>query len=274
MSVSPAPGRSIRSQGSSGDVGTLPGWQGLNLVEELQQEFGVPVAVENDADAAALAEAHWGAAKGSERFIYITISTGIGGGIIFSGKLYRGADGAHPELGHQVIDASGPLCYCRARGCWESLASGVAMTAWMRSQQPGAPELSAAQICALAEQGDPLARRSSRGRGHYLGLGLANLITLFTPDAIALGGGVMKSSHLFLAGRARSSRRFAPRCPRRKPGLLSRRSAAIPGSPVRPRRGFAGFGDDRLAPERPFWRKDVINSAALSQFEAAWPAWP
>jgi glucokinase len=185
--------------GIVGDVGTLPGWQGLNLVEELQQAFGVPVAVENDADAAALAEAHWGAAKGSERFIYITISTGIGGGIIFSGKLYRGVDGAHPELGHQVIDASGPLCYCRARGCWESLASGVAMTAWMRSQQPDAPELSAAQICTLAEQGDTFARRCIEREGSYLGLGLANLITLFTPDAIALGGGVMKSSHLFLA---------------------------------------------------------------------------
>jgi glucokinase len=177
----------------------LPGWQGRNLVAELEPEFGVPVAVENDADAAALAEAHWGAAKGSEPFIYITVSTGIGGGIILSGALYRGAHGAHPELGHQVIDASGPLCYCKARGCWESLASGCAMVSWMREQQPTAPELTAAQICALAEQGEPLARRSVEREGYYLGLGLANLITLFTPDTIALGGGVMKSSHLFLA---------------------------------------------------------------------------
>lgn len=184
--------------GVVGDVGTLPGWEGGNLASELTAEFGVPIAIENDADAAALAEANWGAEKGSERFIYITISTGIGGGIIFSGKLYRGAGGAHPELGHQVIDASGPLCYCRAHGCWESLASGVAMAAWTREQQPGGPELTAAQICALAEQGDPLARRCVDRQGYYLGLGLANLITLFAPDAIALGGGVMKSSHLFL----------------------------------------------------------------------------
>ena len=96
--------------GIIGDRGdTAAAWQGCNLVAELEPEFGVPVAVENDADAVALAEANWGAAKGSERFIYITVSTGIGGGIIFSGKLYRGADGSHPELGHQVIDASGPL---------------------------------------------------------------------------------------------------------------------------------------------------------------------
>jgi glucokinase len=184
--------------GIVGDVGTLPGWQGCNLVEELEAAFAVPVAVENDADAAALAEATWGAGKGSERFIYVTVSTGIGAGIIFAGKLYRGAHGAHPELGHQVIDASGPLCYCQARGCWESLASGSAMAVWMREQQPGAAELSAEQICVLAEQGDPLARRCVEREGHYLGIGLANLITLFAPDSIALGGGVMKSSHLFL----------------------------------------------------------------------------
>ncbi len=184
--------------GIVGDVGTLPGWQGGNLVAELEPEFGVTVAVENDADAVALAEVHWGAAKGSEHFIYITVSTGIGGGIILSGKLYRGAHGAHPELGHQVIDPSGPLCYCRAHGCWESLASGSAMASWMREQQPAAPELTAAQICTLAEQGDLLARRSVEREGYYLGLGLANLITLFAPETIALGGGVMKSQHLFL----------------------------------------------------------------------------
>jgi glucokinase len=184
--------------GIIGDVGTLPGWQGGNLVTELASEFGVPVAVENDADAAALAEVTWGAARGSDRFIYITISTGIGGGVIFSGKLYRGANCTHPEIGHQIIDASGPLCYCRARGCWESLASGTAMAAWVREQQPNGPELTAEQICALAEQGDVLARRAVERQGHYLGLGLANLVTLFAPDTIALGGGVMKSSRLFL----------------------------------------------------------------------------
>ena len=183
--------------GIIGDVGTLPTWQDGNLVAALEPEFGVPVAVENDCDAAALAEVNCGGAKGSERFIYITISSGIGGGIIFWGKLYRGPNGAHPELGHQVIDASGPLCYCRARGCWESLASGPAMSAWMRGQ-PGGPELTAAEICKFAEEGDPLARKCMEREGYYVGVGLANLITLFTPDAITLGGGVMKSSHLFL----------------------------------------------------------------------------
>lgn len=184
--------------GIIGDVGTLPGWEGGNLVGELESAFGVSVVVENDADAAALAEANWGTARGNQNFIYVTVSTGIGGGIILAGDLYRGAGGSHPELGHQVIDASGPLCYCMARGCWESLASGSAMSAWVQEQKPDAPLPTASAVCELARQGDELAQRAVKREGYYLGLGLANLVTLFTPDTIALGGGLMKSSSLFL----------------------------------------------------------------------------
>ena len=180
------------------DVGTLPGWRGGNLAAELGSEFGTRVAVENDADAAALAEARWGAAKGSRQLIYITVSTGIGGGIVLGGQLYRGANGAHPELGHQIIDASGPLCYCRANGCWESLASGSAIASWVQQQDPVDTPRTAEEIALLAEKGDPLALKAMDREGHYLGLGLANIITLFTPDTVVLGGGVMRSSHLFL----------------------------------------------------------------------------
>jgi glucokinase len=180
------------------EVGTLPGWQGGNLVAELASDFGVRVAVENDADAAALAEAYWGAGKGSRNLIYITISTGIGGGIILGGQLYRGANGAHPELGHQIIDASGPLCYCRANGCWESLASGSAIAFWVQEQEPVPVPKTAEGIAQLAEKGDPLALRAMDREGFYFGLGLANIITLFTPGTVVLGGGVMQSSHLFL----------------------------------------------------------------------------
>lgn len=192
--------------GILGEVGTLSGWQGGNLTEALQSRFAVPVAVENDADAAALAEVKWGAAKGSGSFLYLTISTGIGGGVILQGNLLRGVAGAHPEIGHQIIDSSGPLCYCSARGCWESLASGSAMSAWVGEQQPGL-DLSAEVVCQRARQGDELALRAVRREAHYLGIGLANLITLFVPETIALGGGLMKSSDLFLeeaVGAARS----------------------------------------------------------------------
>jgi len=184
--------------GVLGVVGTLPGWEHRSLSDDLEREFGVTIAVENDADAAALGEMQWGAAKGARSFIYVTVSTGIGGGIILQGELYRGVDGSHPELGHQILDNSGPLCYCGARGCWESLASGTAMTQWMSQQTPDVPPVSAETICQLAVKGNALAVRAVQREGFYLGLGLANLVTVFSPDKILLGGGVMKSSALFL----------------------------------------------------------------------------
>jgi glucokinase len=192
------PGPLDPSTGIIGDVGTLPGWEGANLVEELAAEFGFEAVVENDADAAALAEYAWGAARGARNFIFVTVSTGIGGGIVLNGQLYRGVSGAHPELGHQVIDREGPLCYCKAHGCWESLASGTAMSAWMRETSHESRSLSATAICKLAGDGDELALQAVKREGYYLGLGLANLVTLFAPEVIVLGGGVMKSSALFL----------------------------------------------------------------------------
>src|SRR6266446_7065069 len=117
--------------GRFGEVDFLPGWRGQNPVRDLAHMFKVQVVLENDADAAALAEAGWGAGKNKSRLIYITVGTGIGGGIVFDGQLYRGVAGSHPELGHQVIDPSGPACSCGFHGCWESLAAGPAMVAWV-----------------------------------------------------------------------------------------------------------------------------------------------
>jgi glucokinase len=190
--------------GIIGNVDFLPGWEGGNLADAFSKEFQVPVAVENDADAAALGEAGWGSGRGRRHFIYVTISTGIGGGIILEGRLYRGVDGAHPEIGHHVIDPAGPSCFCGAHGCWERLASGPAMVEWLESQLH--PEerrlmpLDARVICERAALGDELCRKAVEREAFYLGLGLANLVTLYTPDAIALGGGVMRSAHLFLEG--------------------------------------------------------------------------
>jgi glucokinase len=103
--------------GKFGEVDFLPGWRGQNPGADLARMFEVQVALENDADAAALAEAGWGAGQSKSRLVYVTVGTGIGGGLVFDGRLYRGVDGSHPELGHQVIDPSGPLCSCGYRGC-------------------------------------------------------------------------------------------------------------------------------------------------------------
>lgn len=184
--------------GVIGDVGTLPGWQGSHLAETIHANLGLSVAVENDADAATLAEYAWGTTRTSGTLLYVTISTGIGGGMVQDGRLYRGVRGAHPEFGHQTIDPSGPLCYCTISGCWESLASGSAMSASFTEVGSGKGPLTAAQICDLARQGDAFAMRAVKSEAHYIGLGLANLVTLFAPEVICLGGGVMRSSELFL----------------------------------------------------------------------------
>jgi glucokinase len=190
--------------GRFGEVDFLPHWRGKNPVRDLAKIFHVRAALENDADAGALAEAAWGAGKNKRRMIYVTVGTGIGGGIVLDGKLYRGVDGAHPEFGHHVIDASGPLCSCGARGCWESLAAGPALVKWMEAELPsadaGRKPLDARRICDLARQGDALAQRAVEHEAFYLGLGLANLINLFAPDAIVLGGSVMNSADLLLPG--------------------------------------------------------------------------
>lgn len=189
-------------KGEFGDVDFLPGWRGKSPVKDLAQIFNLRVALENDGDAAALAEAGWGAGRNRARLIYITVGTGIGGGIIFDGQLYRGVDGAHPEVGHQVLDPAGPPCTCGFRGCWESLAAGPAMVTWMETHAPAnyphRAGLTAKRICELAQQGDTLALHAVEHEAFYLGLGLANLINLFTPDAIVLSGSVMKSAGLFL----------------------------------------------------------------------------
>jgi glucokinase len=188
--------------GEFGDVNFFPNWKGENLVRDLSETFHVNVALENDGDAAALGEASWGAGKNKKRLIYVTIGTGIGTGFIVDGHLYRGVAYSHPEIGHHLVDPSGPPCVCGFRGCWESLAAGPAMTAWMNQEAPsGYPhghDLSAKRICELAVAGDDLAKRAVDREAYYLGLGIANLVTMFCPDAIVLGGSLMKSAPLFL----------------------------------------------------------------------------
>jgi len=187
--------------GEIGDVNFFPHWKGENPVKDLQRAFGVGVAIENDADAAGLGEAGWGAGRNKTRLIYVTIGTGIGVGLIFDGKVYRGVDYAHPEIGHYLMDPSGPPCYCGFHGCWESLATGPAMENWFAengSANDPREKQTAKQICELARSGDALAKRAVQREARYLGWGLANLVTLFVPDAIVLGGSVMKSADLFL----------------------------------------------------------------------------
>lgn len=203
--------------GEFGDVTFFPTWKGENPVQDLARRFNVKVAMENDADASALGEAGWGAGRNKKKLVYVTIGTGIGAGLFFDGQLYRGVDQSHPEIGHHVVDASGPICECGFRGCWESLAAGPAMAAWINKNAP--PDyshragLTAKKICDLARDGDHWAIRAVENECRYLGLGMANLVTMFVPEVIVLGGSVMNSADLFLDGIRKtiaSSCRFVP----------------------------------------------------------------
>ncbi len=189
--------------GKVGKVSLLPGWEDGPLVAELRELAGIPVSMENDADAAALAEARWGCGIRANRFLYVTISTGVGTGLILDGSLYRGANGSHPEMGHHTVAVGGPACYCGASGCLESLVSGTAILKWFREhdeQGRGQMEsFNTRSIFELAFQGDVLAQRAVDRFVMYLGVGLANLTTLLVPDVIALGGGVMQSGGVLLS---------------------------------------------------------------------------
>lgn len=190
--------------GEIGNVNHFPEWEGENPVCDLHSCFKVSVAMENDADAAALGEAGWGAGRNKSRLVYVTVGTGIGVALIFDGQLYRGVANSHPEIGHHFIDPSGPPCLCGFRGCWESLAAGPAMANWIKSTAPAdyphLQDLTGKRVCELARQGDELARKAVERETFYLGIGLANIVTMYTPDAIVLSGSVMKSADLFLPG--------------------------------------------------------------------------
>ena len=186
--------------GTVGWVEFLPGWEGANLVAPLEKAFGVPAALENDADAPALGEWAWGAGQGKQTFLLVTVGTGIGAGLITSGRVYRGVDGAHPEIGHMVVDPAGPLCFCGAHGCWESLASGPSMARQAQAAHPARVYRAASELCATALAGDEHAQQAVERTAYYLGLGLANLVTLFTPEVIALGGGLMQALSQFRPG--------------------------------------------------------------------------
>ncbi len=188
------------STGELQEVNTLPGWCGWNPVQQLAERFSIPAAMENDADATALAIARCEAGGMSQTLVCVTVGTGIGAGIVQRGRLYRGAAGSHPEPGHQIIVPGGPECTCGASGCWEALAAGPALERWFASRvAANSLALTSKHICDLARDGNILALEGVAVLAEYLGTGLANLVSIFMPDAIVLSGSVMESADLFLA---------------------------------------------------------------------------
>ena len=184
----------------------LPCLDGFRLAAALTEELNVPAILENDANAAAVGEMWQGAAVGCNTIICVTLGTGVGGGIILDGKLWRGVDGAAAEIGHMCVDPFGGVaCTCGSRGCLEVFASATAIVRMTREASPRYPDsilhgqdnLTAETIFNAGQQGDDLALEIFRRMGVYLGIGLANLINLLNPEMIVIGGGVVNGWDLF-----------------------------------------------------------------------------
>jgi glucokinase len=186
-------------------------WSMVPLRRLVGERGGLPTFLDNDANAAALGERFVGVCRGVDDFVCLTLGTGIGGGICADGKIYRGHRGTAAEIGHMIIEPDGLPCECGNRGCLETLASGTALereaTRFMSEDEtsllkemcggnPGA--LTGEMISAAAEEGDTAALKAFSYIAHYLGLGLVNLIHLFDPETVVLGGGVSHSGHLLL----------------------------------------------------------------------------
>lgn len=184
-------------------------WNNVPIVSLMEEELGLPVLLENDANAAALAEYHFGAGVGTKHMIYMTVSTGIGGGIIVNGEILHGVGSGGGEIGHHTIMPHGPECGCGNHGCLEALASGTALGRYgkeavladketlMKEMVDNPEDVDGATVTQAAEKGDKVAQEIVDQVAEYLGIGIANLINIFNPSKLVLGGGVTKAGHLF-----------------------------------------------------------------------------
>jgi glucokinase len=189
----------------------LPGWHNVPLRDVIAARSGLTTYLINDASAAALGEHRIGAGRGFDNLLYLTVSTGIGGGIIINGELYSGANGCAGELGHMTVEADGPQCHCGSFGCLEALASGwaIAKKAATCINQGGkscitelvegrVENITAETVATAARQGDRLACDIVAKAANYLGIGLANLVNIFNPELIIIGGGLSKMGDMLL----------------------------------------------------------------------------
>ena len=189
----------------------------------MSERLGLPVVVDNDANAALLAEARFGAAGNVSHAVLVALGTGIGSALLLDGRLYRGARGFGPEIGHMVVDLNGPECQgaCPGRGCLEVMASGSALVreASLRvARRPDTPlghaleegrELTGPFVTELAHDGDPVARDALETVGRALGVGLSSLVNLLNPEVIVIGGGVIAAGEMLLEPARREMRERA-----------------------------------------------------------------
>jgi glucokinase len=197
----------------------IRGWQDRPLKKDIESAIGLPAVVENDAAAAAWAEYTSGAGRGHDYLVCITVGTGVGGGIVSAGAMYRGRFGSAAEVGHLKVESNGRPCGCGQRGCWEQYASGNALVRearWRATESPDEAALmlrlgddtpdgiKGRHITAAAREGDVAAIASFEAVGKWLGLGLADLTAVLDPGCFVIGGGVSEAGDLLLGPTRRS----------------------------------------------------------------------
>lgn len=204
------PGQVDYKEGIVRNAPNIPGWVDVPIAKIIEEEFHIPTKIDNDVRCAALGELNYGAGKGCENLICITIGTGIGSGLIFNGKLIRGASNAAGEIGHiklQIHD--GPICGCGDTGCLEAFASGPAIVAMAEEYIKGGKStkyreiangnpLTPYIICEAAKSGDVVAQRIFSIIGEYIGVGMASVVNLLNPEKIIVGGGVADAGDLII----------------------------------------------------------------------------
>ena len=187
-------------------------WRGAPVADRISERLALPVVLEHDANAALLGEHRFGAATGAKVALLVAIGTGIGGGLLLDGELFRGAHGVAPELGHLRLVPGGRACPCGKQGCWERYCSGTALSATaveLLARHPGrstvllrdsmdARAITGRKVAAAAREGDPLAQRAMSELARWLGEGLALAADIYDPEVVVIAGGVSESAPLFL----------------------------------------------------------------------------
>lgn len=186
-------------------------WRDLPVAARMREALGLPCQVDNDASMAAYGEYRFGAGRGYRHMLLVTVGTGIGGGIISDGRLFRGANGFAAEIGHVIVEPGGPLCGCGNRGCWEQVAAGRAIDRMGREEAReqehsilrrlagGDPEkVTGKLVTEAAKQGDDAAKKILAEAGRRLGEGIAGLVNILDPQIVVVGGGAIVAGDLLL----------------------------------------------------------------------------
>jgi glucokinase len=191
-------------------------WHHIPFKSILTAQLGIPVEIDNDASVAALGEARFGAGKGCESLVLLTLGTGIGGGIVLNGEIHHGSSFSAGEIGHVCLEPDGPICGCGKLGCLEALTAGPAMIRYVKEAiKQGRPSslsdagvLTPELICNAAGDGDDLAMETVLRVTRYLGIAIANVINLISPDIVAIGGGISAAGDLLLIPIVESARAY------------------------------------------------------------------